>query len=171
MKHQTIQASGAALRPTDSHDIETLRALFEDPGVNEQWGGKPLTVQEITEKYIGQRRPQVQCFLVEEAGIPVGFIQYHLADDGGGGGGIDLVLRPEVRGRGLGSAVVQAIVGHLRIHRGWRRITVDPDVSNPRGVNFWRNVGFENEQLIENDSGRKPYWLMEWSSSDSVASS
>jgi len=75
---------------------------------------------------------------------------------------MDLVLVPEARGRGLGSAVVLAMVEHLRENCGWRRITVDPDVSNPRGVNFWRKVGFEQEQLIDSDPDRETYWLMEW---------
>jgi len=168
MKHQLIEAAGAMLRPTDSQDLETLRSLFDDPGFNERWGGRPLTDEEILDKYTGQRAPSVECFLVEENGIAVGFTQYHLAEDGGEGGGIDLVLSPSVRGRGLGSAVVHALVGYLRRQRNWRRITVDPDVSNPRGVNFWRSVGFQDEQLIESDPQRQPYWLMEWPTCEDI---
>lgn len=150
------------LRPTGPGDLRTLRTLFDDPDFHEQWGGRPLTEAEILDKYTGRRAPSVECFIVEENGIAVGFTQYHLAEDGGDGGGIDLVLSPDVRGRGLGSAVVHALVGHLQGQRGWRRITVDPDVSNPRGVNFWREVGFGDEQLIESDPHRPPFWLMAW---------
>jgi len=169
MTHQPIEAAGAVLRPTGPQDLATLRALFDDPGFHEQWGGRPLANEEILVKYTGRRAPRVECFIVEENGIPVGFAQYHLADDGDDGGGIDLVLSPEVRGRGLGSAVVHALVAYLRGQRGWRRITVDPDVANPRGVNFWRAVGFQDEQLIGSDPQRQPYWLMKWPTNNEVA--
>lgn len=160
--HQIVEAPGAILRPTDERDLPTLRALFDNPGFNEQWGGQPLTDREILAKYTGLRAPAVACFIVEEDESPIGFMQYHVADDGGEGGGIDLVLSPEVRGRGLGTAVVRAMIEYLRGSLGWRRITVDPDVSNPRGVNFWLKVGFRGQQLIESDADRQPYWLMEW---------
>lgn len=168
MAHQPIDAVGAVLRPTDSRDLVTLRALFDDPGFHEQWGGRPLADEEILDKYTGRRAPSVECFIVEVNGVPVGFTQYCRQEGGDEGGGIDLVLSPDVRGRGLGSAVVHALVDHLRGYCGWRRITVDPDVANPRGVNFWRSVGFQDEQLVESDPQREPYWLMEWPTTNEV---
>lgn len=162
MTHPIIEAGATRLRPTDEGDLPILQAFFDDAGFNEQWGGRPLTDQEILSKYTGQRAPSVECFIVENEGNPVGFIQYHVADDGGDGGGIDLVLSPVVRGRGLGTSAVLAIVDYLRAQRGWRRITVDPDVSNPRGVNFWLKVGFRRERLVDDDPERQPYWLLVW---------
>jgi hypothetical protein len=53
------------------------------------------------------------------------------------------------------------MVRFLRIERGWRHITVDPDVTNERGVNFWNKVGFDPERIID-DTQRPPYWLMHW---------
>jgi len=54
------------------------------------------------------------------------------------------------------------MVDHLRRTLDWNRITVDPDVSNPRGVNFWRRVGFKDERLVESDPDRPSFWLMVW---------
>ena len=75
---------------------------------------------------------------------------------------MDLALMPDERGRGLGTAVVRALVDFVRTRRGWRRFTVDPDVDNAGGVAFWTKVGFVPVRIIEDDDGRKPYWLMEW---------
>jgi aminoglycoside 6'-N-acetyltransferase len=136
--------------------------FFTDPGFYERWDGRPKPDAEILEKYVGRRSPSVECFIVEELGRPIGFVQYHVADDGGEGGGMDLVLLPAERGRGVGSTVVHAVVRYVRGELGWHRFTVDPDVSNPRGVNFWTKVGFTPTQVVGDEAAREPYWLMEW---------
>lgn len=162
MAHPSIEGVGVILRTTTDTDLEILRSFFTDPEFYERWGGQPLADEEIAAKYLGHRSPAVECFIVEEAGRPVGFVQYWVADDGAEGGGMDLVLTPSVRGRGIGTAVVNALVEYVRTELQWRRFTVDPDVSNPRGVNFWTNVGFEPVRIVEDEHGREPYWLMEW---------
>lgn len=45
---------------------------------------------------------------------------------------------------------------------GWDRFTVDPDLSNIRGVNFWKKVGFVPVRTVEDEPGREPYLLLEW---------
>jgi RimJ/RimL family protein N-acetyltransferase len=160
--HETIEGDGVVLRPTIDDDLATLRGFFTNPGFYERWGGKALNDEEITAKYLGGRSPAVECFIVEEAGRPVGFVQYHVADDADKGGGMDLALLPIERGRGVGTAVVQAIVEFVKRELGWQRFTVDPDVSNTRGVAFWRKAGFTPVRLVDDEPEREPYWLMEW---------
>ncbi len=75
---------------------------------------------------------------------------------------MDLVLLPAFRGRGVGTAATIALLGHVQSRLGWRRFTVDPDADNTRGIEFWTKAGFRPVRLIEDDDGRKPYWLMEW---------
>lgn len=162
MAHETIEADGVVLRPTTEADLATLRALFTDPGVYERWGGLAPSDDEITAKYVGRRSPAVECFIVEEGARPVGFVQYHVAVDGGEGGRMDLVLLPGERGRGVGTAVVRALVEFVQTRLGWHRFTVDPDVDNTRGVMFWTKVGFVAVGIVEDEPGREPYWLLEW---------
>jgi aminoglycoside 6'-N-acetyltransferase len=111
---------------------------------------------------LGRRSPAVEWFIVDNGGRPVGYVQCHVADDGGEGGGTDLVLSPAFRGHGVGTAATVALVGYVQAHLGWQRFTVDPDADNARGVNFWTKVGFKPVRLTRDDGGRKPYWLMEW---------
>ena len=40
-------------------------------------------------------------------------------------------------------------------------LTVDPDVSNARGVNFRTRVGFTPRRVVD-ERGREIYVLMEW---------
>jgi RimJ/RimL family protein N-acetyltransferase len=75
---------------------------------------------------------------------------------------MDLVLLPCARGRGVGTAVVHAMVRFVKTELRWRRFSVDPDVSNPRAVNFWNKAGFMPIRVVDDELDREPYWLMEW---------
>ncbi len=162
MASEIIEGDGMVLRPTAEDDLPLLRTFFTDPDVYQYWAGSPLGDAEIMAKYLGRRSPEVECFIVYSDGQPAGYVQYHVADDGGEGGGMDLVLSPALRGRGVGTAATIAVLGFVRNQLGWRRFTVDPDADNTRGVEFWTKVGFKPVRLIEGDLGRRPYWLMEW---------
>lgn len=148
------------LRPTTSNDLVAARRLFTDPGFYEHWDGYAKSDAEISEKFLGGRSPGVECFFVEVAGEVVGFTQYHLADDGLGGG-MDLVLLPDARGRGIGGRVVRAMADFVTSQLAWSRFTVDPEVANERGVQFWGSVGFTKVEVVD-DGTRPPYWHMEW---------
>ncbi|ROR35378.1 aminoglycoside 6'-N-acetyltransferase [Kitasatospora cineracea] len=128
------------LVPTGEDDLELLAGWFADPGFVEHWGGAPLSRQEVAEKYLGRRRPQVESFLVLAADAPVGYAQYWRA--GPDGGGLDLVLVPHARGRGLGPDAARALLAHLVGESGWRRVTVDPAAANVRAVRAWEKAGF-----------------------------
>src|SRR3989442_8052546 len=139
--HGPIAGEGVVLRPTTADDIDEARRLFTEPSFYEHWDGYAKPDEEIREKFLGHRSPAVECFFVEVDGDVVGFTQYHLAEDGLGGG-MDLVLLPDARGRGVGERVVAAMADFVGSQLGWSRFTVDPEVANERGVNFWSKVGF-----------------------------
>jgi RimJ/RimL family protein N-acetyltransferase len=158
---EATNGDGVVLRPTSQDDLPFLREFFADPDVYRYWGGAPLADVEIRAKYLGRRSPAVECFIVEKDGQDAGYAQLHVADDGGEGGGMDLVLGRVFRGRGIGTAVVMAVVGYVRSYLGWQRFPVDPDADNIRGVAFWTKVGFTPVRLIDGEDGREPYWIME----------
>lgn len=135
-----ILGVGVNLRPTSEHDLELLTRWFARPDVNRYWGGRPLSIEEVAAKYIGRRRPTVECFVVEVDDTPAGWIQYHV--DGDRHGGIDLVLLAEHRRRGVGAAAVHSIVGYLLDELKWSEVTVDPAEWNEDGTRFWAAVGF-----------------------------
>lgn len=128
------------LVPTTEDDVDLLARWFASPDFVEHWGGVPIARDEVAEKYAGRRRPCVESFLVLARSTPVGYAQYWHA--GVTEGGIDMVLRPEARGRGLGPDAARALLAHLGGDLGWRRVTVDPARGNVRAVRAWEKAGF-----------------------------
>ncbi|MCF3962307.1 GNAT family N-acetyltransferase [Streptomyces fuscigenes] len=128
------------LVPTTEDDLDLLARWFASPDFVAFWGGVPKSREEVAEKYVGRRRPRVRSFLVLAGGGPVGYAQYWQA--GGAEGGIDMVLVPEARGRGLGPDLARALLAHLVGDLGWRRVTVDPERGNVRAVRAWEKARF-----------------------------
>lgn len=153
-----IRGERAALRPATPADLDLLAEWFTDPELYRWWGGRPLSREEVEERYVGRRSPQVESFVVEAEGEPVGYIQYWLGEEPRTGG-LDMLLVPEARGRGLGSDAARALVRHLIEERGWRRITVDPAADNGQAIQAWKNAGFSFEREIVGEEG-KPALLM-----------
>lgn len=151
------------LQPAEKCGLLCLSRLFSRPGIYLDWGGTPLSDRELVHKYMGGRAPQAEAYIVEHKANDIGFTLHHEADDGGEGGGMDLVLLPTSRSLGLGARVVRLVAAHVTQELGWRRFTVDPDVSNTSATRFWRRVGFRPIATIE-QPGQSPYRLMQWSS-------
>lgn len=148
------------LQPTGPDDFAVLRGLFDDASFSGWGGAGRRSDEELRAKYLGERLPDVECFVVRVDGTAVGLAQLHVADDSGEGGGLDLILLPAARGHGIGRAAVDALVARAQDVHGWRRITVDPDAANRRGIAFWRSVGFTPVARIDDDPDREPYVLL-----------
>ncbi|MGW4390937.1 GNAT family N-acetyltransferase [Streptomyces sp. NPDC004685] len=128
------------LVPTTEDDLDLLAKWFASPEFIEHWDGVPKSRDEVAEKYVGRRRPRVESFLVLAQITPVGYAQYWHAD--AAEGGIDMVLAPKARGRGLGPDAARTLLAHLGGNLGWRRVTVDPARGNVRAVRAWEKAGF-----------------------------
>ena len=126
--------------------------MARGPEVFRWWGGHPLPRDVVAAKYTGRRCPRVESYLVEFEGQPIGYIQYHL--EGPGEAGLDMMLRPGFRDRGLGPKAARLMVAHLRLAFGWVDITVDPAKDNPRAIRAWEKAGFVIERsgrIIQTD--------------------
>jgi aminoglycoside 6'-N-acetyltransferase len=134
------------LRSVKQNDFELLFRWMNDPEVYRWWGGMPIDSDVIRQKYLGLRRPQNDGFIIEVAGIPIGYAQRH--QTGESEGSIDLFLVPEMRGRGYGGDAVRALVEYLTQVGGWKRITVDPEEENILAQRFWRKFGFAETEEI-----------------------
>lgn len=128
------------LVPAAEEHLPLLAEWFADPEFVRNWGGRPLSREEVAAKYIGRRRPAVVSFLVLRGDAPVGYAQYVTA--GPHEGGIDMVLLPHVQGRGHGPDAARALIRHLHTVAGWDRVTVDPEASNSRAIRAWSKAGF-----------------------------
>jgi aminoglycoside 6'-N-acetyltransferase len=148
-----IRGERTTLRPATEDDLDLLSGWFADPAVYEEWGGRPRSREEVAEKHVGRRAPAVESLIVEENGEPVGFLQYSVAPKRPTMGGIDVVLVPHARGRGLGSDAVEALVQFLMSEKGWRRVTADPLAANLRAIRFWFRNGFRPSGMLQTQDG------------------
>jgi aminoglycoside 6'-N-acetyltransferase len=146
------------LRPTSHRDIELLAEWLADPEVYRWWGGRPLGRDEIAADYTGRRSPEVESFIVEVGGRPVGFLQYWHATERSGG--LDMFLVPEARGRGLGPDAARATVDHLFSERRWEEVTADPLMDNDRAVRGWAKAGLTPDHVGRDEETGKPCLIM-----------
>ena len=141
--HPVIGGDGFVIRPASADDLDLLSAWFADPDVFRWWGGRPLDRDVVAAKYTGARCPRVESHVIELAERPIGYIQYHR--DGPGDAGLDMMLLPAFRDRGLGPRAARVMASHLRSNFGWT-ISVDPAQHNPRAIRAWEKAGFVAER-------------------------
>jgi aminoglycoside 6'-N-acetyltransferase len=145
------------VRPATEADADLLVAWHADPDVARFWDDETFTRDEILDRLA---RADVEAFVVESDGDPVGYLQaWH--DDEGAGGGIDMFLVPSVRGRGLGPDAARAVATHLIEERGWSRVTVDPYFWNEAAIRAWTRAGFVGiEEREPEDEWHSARWLL-----------
>jgi aminoglycoside 6'-N-acetyltransferase len=151
-----VHGSLTAVRPATGEDVDRLVAWHADPDVARYWDEETYTREEMEDRLA---RADVEAFIVEEAGVPLGYIGAWI-DDGGRSGGIDMFLVPQARGRGLGPDAARALARHLRNERGWDRVTVDPYVWNDAAARAWQRAGFEPVGEREPDDEHLHRWLL-----------
>jgi len=141
------------LRRADAGDVDRLVAWHADPDVSRYWDGETFTRAEMERRVA---RADVEAWIVEEAGDPVGYLQVHPE-------GLDMFLIPNARGRGLGPDAARAIARHLVEDRGWTRVTVDPYAWNEGAVRAWERAGFVEVSRHEaRGEYTAPWILMEY---------
>jgi aminoglycoside 6'-N-acetyltransferase len=141
------------VRPATEDDAELLAAWHADPDVARYWDGVTFTPDELR---VRLARPDVDAYVVEAEGEPVGYLQ---AWSEGAGGGLDMFLIPGARGRGYGSDAARALATALR-DEGWTRITVDPYAWNERAVKAWERAGFAAVERRPADEEHAADWLL-----------
>lgn len=128
-----------------------------DPEVARFWDDKTYTLEEMRARLV---RPDVDAFIVEAEGRPVGYLQAWRGEQSGGG--LDMFLAPSARERGYGPDAARALALKLTAE-GWKPITVDPYLSNDRAIAAWRKAGFTpvGERPRDREHS-EPWLLMEW---------
>jgi aminoglycoside 6'-N-acetyltransferase len=144
------------LRSAEAGDVDRLVVWHADPDVARYWDDETFTRKEMEERLA---RPDVEAWIVEEAGQPVGYLQVHAK-------GLDMFLIPSARGRGLGPDAARAMARHLLDECGRARVTVDPYAWNEGAVRAWERAGFV--EVSRHEAGGEytaPWILMEFGDS------
>jgi aminoglycoside 6'-N-acetyltransferase len=143
-----VRGKRTSLRAATAHDVERLCAWHADPDVARYWDDETFTPDEMRTRLA---RDDVDAWIVEADGEPVGYLQTHPGAAGiGGAGGLDMFLVPSARGRGLGPDAGRAMARHL-FASGRTRVTVDPYEWNESAIRAWERAGF-----VEVSRGHQP---------------
>ena len=138
------------LRPADARDVQRVVDWHADPEVSRYWDDETFTVAGMEERFA---RDDVEAWIVEEQGEPVGYLQVHPE-------GLDMFLVPSARGRGLGPDAARAMTEHLIRERGRERVTVDPYAWNDGAVRAWERAGFVEVSRHGPDEDHTAAWIL-----------
>ena len=111
---------------------------YADPEVSKYWDGRTYEIGEMVERL---HREDVDAWIVEEDGEPVGYLQSWWELDPPKRGGLDGFLIPSARGRGIMPSVARQLASDL-LAQGWTDVTVDPYAWNDAAVRAWARAGF-----------------------------
>ena len=128
------------LRPTTLADAPALAAILAEPAVARWWGTFDLD-RVVAELIDGD--PEEDPFVIEHGGEVVGYIQAVEEDEPDfRHAGIDLFLRTDAQGRGLGPDAIRTLAIELIDGRGHHRLTIDPAADNERAIAAYSKLGF-----------------------------
>jgi aminoglycoside 6'-N-acetyltransferase len=150
-----LTGSHVVLRSLTEADHPALEQVMASPGVRAWWWDFDIGdfARHTTE-------PDVEPFVIEHDGEVVGYlqvseedsIQYRFA-------GIDLALRDDAQGGGLGTDAVGTIARWLFDARGHHRLTIDPARANARAIRCYEKVGFRPVGVLrEYERGADGTW-------------
>jgi aminoglycoside 6'-N-acetyltransferase len=125
-------------RPATLGDVQLLVRWHADPEVARYWDDETFTHEEMRARL---ERVDVDTWIIEEDGEPVGLLQSWWEPGEPRRGGIDGFLVPSTRGRGLMPAVARQLATDL-LAGGWAEVTVDPYEWNERAIRAWKKAGF-----------------------------
>jgi len=94
-----VRGERTQVRLATSDDADMLVAWHADPEVARFWDGSTYTREEMVERLT---RSEVDPYIVEANGEPIGYLQAWCNDDIPGVAGLDMFLVPSARDRGLG---------------------------------------------------------------------
>ena len=139
-----FEGARVRLRPVRPADEATLTRIFSDPEVARWWGDPAKSVADALEVLDGESR-----FVIEHEGEAIGFIQcVEEMDAMYEHAAIDISLRSQFQGKGLGPDAIRTLARFLIDQRGHHRLTIDPAAHNVRAIKAYERVGFKPVGLM-----------------------
>ncbi len=150
------RVSAITVRPANSDDVELLVAWHADPEVSRYWDDETFTADQVRERLAV---PDVDGWIVEERGEPLGFLQSWWEPGVPRRGGLDGFLAPAARGRGVMPQAARELARSL-LAAGWAEVTVDPYAWNERAVRGWGKAGFVEVSRHGPDHEHTADWIL-----------
>lgn len=139
--------AGVSLRPFVTGADEASLASVQNAAFEGSFGFAPNTPEQIA-GYVAMRRAPGDILIAEDAesGDVIGYVWTSVTEAEGEGettGMIEMTgVRPDQRGRGVGSAVIAAGLRHLR-ERGAGAVDLEVDGENLSARRIYKDLGFK----------------------------
>ena len=153
---EIVRGQLTVVRPATEEDVDRLVTWHADPEVSRYWDDETFTPNQIRQRFA---RTEVDPWIVEANGEPVGYLQSWWEDDEPRRGGLDGFLVPTARGRGLMPDASRALAQRL-IDDGWAFVTVDPYYWNEPAIRAWRKAGFVEVERRRADEEHTAPWVL-----------
>jgi aminoglycoside 6'-N-acetyltransferase len=135
-----LRGRDVTLRSTTPDDAPALAAILAEPEVARWWG--EFDLDRVRADLMGGD-PAELPFVIEHDREIVGYIQAVEEDEPDfRSAGIDLFLRTDAQGRGLGPDAIQTLAAYLIDELGHHRLTIDPAADNTRAIAAYSKLGF-----------------------------
>jgi aminoglycoside 6'-N-acetyltransferase len=135
-----LRGRHVTLRSTEPEDAAILAQILTEPAVAKWWGAFDLE-RVATDLIDGD--PEEEGFVIEHQGAVIGYIQAVEENEPEfRSAGIDLFVRADAQGRGLGPDAILTLAAHLIDDRGHHRLTIDPAADNIRAIAAYAKLGF-----------------------------
>ncbi|MDP8923934.1 MAG: GNAT family N-acetyltransferase [Chloroflexota bacterium] len=136
------------VRPVRADDAEALHRIRLRPSVVRYTMALPSTRVEDMRRRIEGAGPDDHLFVAELDGQVVGMAglhvrgskQRHVADLG-------IMVDDEHQGRGIGRALMAALLDIADYHLGLARVELEVVADNPAAIHLYESLGFEREGL------------------------
>ena len=153
---RVVRGALTTVRPATDADADLLVGWHADPDVSRYWDGETFTREEMLERLA---RPDVEAFVVEAAGRPVGYLQAWR--DGERRAGSTCSSFPDERGRGLGpDAATRARAPPPRRARLAAGDGRSVHVERAGAIRAWRKAGFVDVEERPADDEHSADWLL-----------
>jgi len=156
-------------RPLEDADLPMLHGWLNEPGVVRWWEGDDVSWEAVVRDYDPASGDSTEHWIASLDGTDVGWIQCYPAVDepeetepwfafgiDQTAAGIDyLVGDPDVRGRGIGSAMIRAFVTDIVFgrHPEWTQACAGPYLANEASWRALARGGFRFVGMIDDDDG------------------
>lgn len=135
-----LRGRRVTLRSPTPDDAPILAAILAEPAVAMWWGD--FDVDRVRRDLLtGDLREEP--LVIEDQGEVAGYIQYVEEEEPDfRHAGLDLFLRTDKQGRGLGPDAIRTVAIHLIDVLGHHRLTIDPAADNAHAIAAYTKVGF-----------------------------